>query len=67
MHAGSFTITDDACAPACKFTGQMRDAETSSLASSLDWFNVRHMSGGHGRFQSPDPANAGATLGNPQS
>ena len=45
-----------------KFTGQYRDQETT-----LDWFNVRHMSGAQGRFQSPDPANAGADPSNPQS
>lgn len=45
----------------------MRDFETSTTGTSLDWFNVRHMSGGQGRFQSVDPANAGAVLGNPQS
>ena len=50
-----------------KFTGQMRDSETSTAGTSLDWFNVRHMSGGQGRFQSPDPANAGANPSNPQS
>jgi RHS repeat-associated protein len=50
-----------------KFTGQSRDAETSTQGTSLDWFQVRTMSGGQGRFQSPDPANAGADLLNPQS
>ncbi|MDP9054301.1 MAG: RHS repeat-associated core domain-containing protein, partial [Acidobacteriota bacterium] len=45
-----------------KYTGQERDQETA-----LDWFQVRHMSGAQGRFQSPDPANAGASLDNPQS
>jgi len=45
-----------------KFTGQFRDSE-----SALDWFNVRHMSGAQGRFQSVDPANAGAAVGNPQT
>jgi RHS repeat-associated protein len=50
-----------------KFTGQYRDAEASSTQASLDWFNVRHMSGGQGRFQSVDPANAGADLGDPQT
>jgi len=34
---------------------------------SIDWFNVRHMSGPQGRFQSVDPANAGADLTNPQT
>jgi RHS repeat-associated protein len=45
-----------------KFTGQMRDQETA-----MDWFNVRHMSGAQGRFQSVDPGNAGADAGDPQS
>ena len=45
-----------------KFTGQSRDPETG-----LDWFQVRHMSGGQGRFQSVDPGNAGASAGDPQT
>jgi RHS repeat-associated protein len=45
-----------------KFTGKNRDAETF-----LDWYEVRFMSGAQGRFQSPDPGNAGASLGNPQT
>jgi len=45
-----------------KFTGQMRDYETT-----LDWFNVRYYSGWQGRFQSPDPGNVGADPSNPQS
>lgn len=45
-----------------KFTGKNRDQETS-----LDWFEVRHMSGAQGRFQSVDPGNAGAAPGNPQT
>jgi RHS repeat-associated protein len=45
-----------------KFTGQMRDQETT-----LDFFSVRYMSGAQGRFQSPDPGNAGADPSNPQS
>ena len=45
-----------------KFTGQIRDYETT-----LDWFNVRYYSGWQGRFQSPDPGNAGADPSNPQS
>lgn len=45
-----------------KFTGQTRDQETT-----LDWFNVRYMSGAQGRFQSVDPANAGADPSNPQT
>ena len=45
-----------------KFTGQMRDLETR-----LDWFNLRHMSGAQGRFQSVDPDNAGANPADPQA
>jgi RHS repeat-associated protein len=50
-----------------RFTGQMRDPETydANGQTALDWFNVRHMSGAQGRFQSPDPGNAGADLANP--
>ncbi len=46
-----------------KFTGQDRDAETVSD----DWFQVRYMDAAQGRFQSVDPGNAGANLGDPQS
>jgi len=45
-----------------KFTGQDRNQETS-----LDWFQVRYMDGAQGRFQSVDPGNAGANLGDPRS
>ena len=45
-----------------KFTGQERDAETG-----LDNFLARHMAAPQGRFVSPDPDNAGADAGNPQS
>jgi RHS repeat-associated protein len=45
-----------------KFTGQERDAETG-----LDFFQARYFSGALGRFNSPDPGNAGANLFNPQS
>jgi RHS repeat-associated protein len=50
-----------------KFTGQDRDTETldPSSQSGSDWFNTRYMSSAQGRFQSVDPANAGADLGNP--
>jgi RHS repeat-associated protein len=44
------------------FTGKNRDNETG-----FDWFKVRYMSGAQGRFQSVDPGNAGAALGNPQT
>ncbi len=45
-----------------KFTGQMRDQETGA-----DYFNARYYGSALGRFTSPDPANAGADLANPQS
>jgi RHS repeat-associated protein len=45
-----------------KFTGQERDSETG-----LDFFQARYFSGALGRFNSPDPSNAGANLFNPQS
>ncbi len=44
------------------FTGQERDAETT-----LDFFQARYYSAPQGRFTSPDPGNAGANLGDPQS
>jgi RHS repeat-associated protein len=45
-----------------KFTGKNRDGETF-----LDWFEVRYFSSAQGRFQSPDPANAGVAIGDPQT
>ena len=45
-----------------KFTGQERDSETG-----LDFFQARYFSAALGRFNSPDPGNAGANLFNPQS
>jgi RHS repeat-associated protein len=45
-----------------KFTGKNRDQETF-----LDWYEVRYMSGAQGRFQSVDPANAGANPADPQT
>ncbi len=45
-----------------RFTGQMRDTE-----NLLDFFNARYFGPGLGRFVSPDPMNAGADVGNPQS
>jgi RHS repeat-associated protein len=50
-----------------KYTGQQRDQETSTPGTSFDWFQVRYLSGAQGRFQSPDPGNAGADPSNPQS
>jgi YD repeat-containing protein len=58
--AMGFFATPDGTNP--KYTGQMRDQETAT-----DWFQVRQMSGAQGRFQSPDPGNAGADPSNPQS
>src|SRR5207253_4636833 len=45
-----------------KFTGQERDPE-----SNLDNFGARYYSSSFGRFTSPDPENAGASLDSPQS
>jgi RHS repeat-associated protein len=45
-----------------KFTGKERDAETQ-----LDFFQARYYSAAQGRFNSPDPMNAGADPTNPQS
>ncbi len=55
-----FLSTPDATNP--KYTGQERDQETT-----LDNFLVRYYDPAQGRFQSPDPGNAGADPGNPQS
>jgi RHS repeat-associated protein len=45
-----------------KFTGKERDVETG-----LDNFGARYLSAAQGRFTSPDPGNAGAIPGDPQS
>jgi len=45
-----------------RFTGQERDSE-----SGLDNFIARYNSSSMGRFMSPDPENAGASEGDPQS
>jgi RHS repeat-associated protein len=50
------------CAQNYKFTGKERDPE-----SGLDNFGARYDSSSMGRFMSPDPANAGASLDTPQS
>ncbi len=52
-----------------KFTGQMRDPETTDETDQpLDYLQRSLLlRGAQGRFQSPDPANAGADLSNPQS
>src|SRR5690242_4161514 len=44
------------------FTGYQRDSE-----ASLDFANARHYGYSLGRFMQPDPSNAGADPGNPQS
>ncbi len=44
-----------------RFTGQFRDSETGE-----DFFNARYFTGTLGRFNSPDPGNAGASPANPQ-
>jgi RHS repeat-associated protein len=45
-----------------KFTGQEHDDE-----NQFDFFQARYLSAAQQRFMSPDPANAGADLMNPQS
>lgn len=45
-----------------RFTSKERDAETG-----LDYFGARYMSSAQGRFTTPDPGGAGASLFNPQS
>jgi RHS repeat-associated protein len=52
-----------------KFTGQIRDPETSmsNAQTSIDFFSARYFSSAQGRFQSVDPANAGASIADPQS
>ena len=45
-----------------KFTGQVRDQE-----SGMDYFNARYLTPVFGRFNSPDPQNAGADLLSSQS
>ena len=45
-----------------RFSGKERDAE-----SGLDYFEARYFSGSEGRFTSPDPRNAGATIADPQN
>jgi len=45
-----------------RFTGQQRDSETG-----LDYFNARYFTAPFGRFNSPDPGNAGADPTDPQT
>lgn len=45
-----------------QFTSKERDSE-----SGLDYFEARYFSSTQGRFQSVDPANAGASRGSPQT
>ena len=45
-----------------KFTGKERDSESGN-----DNFAARYYSSSLGRFMSPDPENAGASLDDPES
>jgi RHS repeat-associated protein len=45
-----------------EYIGETRDGETM-----LDFLNARYFAAAQGRFQSPDPGNAGASLANPQT
>ena len=58
---GERAITPN-CSNNYKFTGKERDSE-----SGLDNFDLRYFGSSFGRFMRPDPDNAGARLGNPQS
>ena len=50
-----------------RFTGQMRDGETTSVSrSGLDFMEARYFSAGQGRFTSPDEPFAGQSAGNSQ-
>jgi len=53
------TVPNDATQ---KFTGQVRDQQ-----SGMDYFNARYLTPVFGRFNSPDPQNAGASLLSSQS
>ena len=55
-HFGSITDVTE------KITGQIRDQE-----SGVDYFNARYFTAPLGRFNSPDPGNAGASLLSSQS
>ncbi len=55
-HFGSITDVTE------RFTGQIRDQE-----SGVDYFNARYFTAPLGRFNSPDPGNAGASLLSSQS
>lgn len=50
-----------------KFTGQYRDTLPDGTLTGYDYFNARYYSPAQGRFTSPDPGNAGADVGDPQS
>ena len=54
-----FGLTTDTTA---KFTGQLRDQDAGQ-----DYLNARYFSAALGRFHSPDPGSAGATLADPQT
>ena len=60
LHWASTPDNDDfRVRPRC--SGKYRDSE-----STIDWFEVRHLSGAQGRFQSVDPENAWADASDPK-
>jgi RHS repeat-associated protein len=58
----NLTCTADIYDSPLHFTGKERDSE-----SGLDNFDARYYGSSLGRFMSPDPGNAGASLDSPQS
>jgi RHS repeat-associated protein len=60
--AGRGALYGTADISSLRFTGKERDAETG-----LDYFGLRYMSPAQGRFTTPDPNGAGASLFDPQS
>jgi RHS repeat-associated protein len=62
--AGRSGYYQDRDVPGLKFTGKLRG---ESYEDSLDYFGARYFSGTQGRFMSPDPGNAGASLTDPQN
>jgi RHS repeat-associated protein len=59
---GGIIVNSDTGDDRYQFTGKERDSE-----SGLDNFGARYDSSSMGRFMSPDPSNAGASLDTPQS